>query len=50
MKNNNIRIYRNLLFKELKHGINSGPWVIGQNIILTVLIHNLKTAWRPTEM
>ena len=23
----------------------SGSWVIDQNIILTVLIHNLKTAW-----
>ena len=26
-----------------------GSWVIGQNIILTVLIHNLKTA-RPTKI
>ena len=35
------------LSKELKNGIISF-WVIDQYIILTVLVHNLKTAW-PTK-
>ena len=42
------------LSKELKNSIKifsrpSGSWIIDQNNILTVLIHNLKTAW-PTKI
>ena len=38
------------LFKELKNGIRilstpTGSWIIDLNIILNILIYNLKTAW-----
>ena len=46
--------YKNSVIKTQKKHLNlskpSGSWVIGQNNILTVLIHSWKTAWPKTKI